>query len=154
MTPMVPDSLGRALALNNAHAAELSLLDPDRLARLVDRAFLAVWAPDEAGFLIAFDQDAPYESPNFHWFQDRWRRFVYVDRVVVRPECRGRGHAEALYRLLFARAAAACHELIGCEVNIEPPNPASDRFHARLGFQALGSAGRGIKRVRYLGRKI
>ena len=29
-------------------------------------------------------------------------------------------------------------DLIGCEVNIRPPNPGSHRFHKRLGFHQVG----------------
>jgi uncharacterized protein len=34
--------------------------------------------------MLAFDQDADYDSPNFLWFRERLARFVYADRVVVR----------------------------------------------------------------------
>ena len=119
------------LALNNEHAEELSLLAPARLAHLLSTAFHArVVAPD--ALLVAFDQDADYDSPNFLWFRERRARFVYVDRVVVSPAARGRGLARALYSGLFDSALTAGHALICCEVNSAPPNPASDAFHAAL----------------------
>ncbi len=37
-------------------------------------------------------------------------------------------------------ARAADHTCIGCEINADPPNPASDAFHARFGFRNIGSA--------------
>ena len=134
--PLAPRD-GWALALNNAHAVELSWLDASRFAEMVAGAFLACRIPDTA-FLLAFDQDARYDSPNFVWFRARYSRFVYVDRLVVAPEARGRRHARRLYDELFDRARAAGHDEIVCEVNIEPPNPASDAFHARLGFTEVG----------------
>jgi predicted GNAT superfamily acetyltransferase len=144
-----------ALALNNAHAVELSWLEPERFAELIGRAFLARRIGRDA-FLLAFDQDADYDSPNFLWFRDRLARFVYVDRVVVAPQGRGRGHARRLYDALFEQARRAGHDQVVCEVNIEPPNPASDAFHAALGFREVGGAAihDGRKTVRYLRRAL
>ena len=52
-------SLGKTLlALNNEHARELSWLEPDRLQRLVEQAFLARRIGDLDAFLLAFDQGA------------------------------------------------------------------------------------------------
>ena len=144
------------LALNNAHAVELSELTVEGLARLFRAAFLVRVAEAGAALLVAFDQDADYDSPNFLWFRRRYDRFVYVDRVVVAPAARGRGLAKALYADLFAAAAAAGHRRVACEVNVVPPNPASDAFHAALGFAEVGRAGladRG-KAVRYLVRSL
>src|SRR5436190_22006991 len=118
--------LGRTLlALNNAHARELSWLEPARLEYLVREALLARRIGSLDAFLLAFDQDARYDSPNFLWFRSRYPRFVYVDRIVVASSARGRGHARALYDDLFARAVAAGHARVVCEVNMQPPNPGS-----------------------------
>ncbi len=87
-----------------------------------------------SAFLLAFDEGAEYDSPNYLWFRRRYPRFVYVDRVAVAQAARGRGHARRLYADLMARAAAADHDVVVCEVNSDPPNPASDAFHATLGF--------------------
>ena len=143
---------GKLLALNNAHAQELSWLEPERLTDLLGQAFLATRIGEVDALLIAFDQDADYDSPNFLWFRSRLPRFVYVDRVVVAAEARGRGHARRLYRDLFNHAARAGHDTIACEVNISPPNPESDAFHAALGFTeiATGLIQGGLKTVRYL----
>lgn len=150
MTP----TLERVLALNNAHATELSWLDPDRLENLVARAFRVQYLGDVDAFLLAFDQDADYDSPNFLWFRARHDSFVYVDRIVVAPIARGRGYARQLYDELFGQARRAGHDRVVCEVNSEPPNPASDAFHAALGFSEVGAATLpgGAKTVRYLRR--
>jgi predicted GNAT superfamily acetyltransferase len=144
-----------ALALNNAHAVELSWLEAPRFAELIARAFFARRI-GSAAFLLAFDQNADYDSPNFLWFRARYRRFVYVDRVVVSPEHRGRGYARQLYEDLFDQARRRGHDQIVCEVNTQPPNPASDAFHARLGFAEVGRAvlPGGAKTVRYLRRAL
>jgi predicted GNAT superfamily acetyltransferase len=68
---------------------------------------------------------------------------------------RGRGYARRLYDDLFDRAGEAGHAIVGCEVNSDPPNPASDAFHAALGFAEVGRAKiPNGKTVRYLLRAI
>ncbi|MCE3290444.1 MAG: GCN5-related N-acetyltransferase [Caulobacter sp.] len=128
------------LALNNAHAVELSLLDAAGLERLVAAAFAARRIGLADALLIAFDQDADYDSPNFLWFRERYGRFVYVDRVVTAAAARGRGLAGRLYRDLVEQARAAGHARIVCEVNSDPPNPASEAFHRGFGFRPVGEA--------------
>lgn len=144
------------LALNNAHAIELSPLTLAELDRLIRISFAATSITDASAFLIAFDQDADYSSANFLWFRDRYDRFVYVDRVVTSPLTRGRGYARALYTDLFHRAKEAGHSRVVCEVNLVPPNPTSDAFHAALGFAEVGRASilDGAKTVRYLLRSL
>jgi predicted GNAT superfamily acetyltransferase len=146
----------RVLALNNEHARELSLLDAGRLVDLVGRAFLSRRIGAVDAWLLAFDQDADYDSPNFLWFRLRYARFVYVDRIVVAASARGRGHARRLYDELFEHARRAGHDRVVCEVNHEPPNPASDAFHAALGFSEVGmdAIHGGGKTVRYLARVL
>jgi predicted GNAT superfamily acetyltransferase len=161
VTPLTTNDLAGAdgaalLALNNAHAVELSWLEPERLAHLVDQAFVARRVGVADALLLTFDQAADYDSVNYLWFRERYPAFVYVDRVVVDDAARGRGLARALYDDLFAAAKAAGHQRIVCEVNSDPPNPASDRFHAALGFVTVGTAAihGGKKTVTYLERVL
>jgi predicted GNAT superfamily acetyltransferase len=123
---------------------------------LIGQAFYARAIGEVDAFLLAFDQTADYDSPNYLWFRERYARFVYVDRVVVAPPLRGRGYARQFYADLFDEARRAGHELVVCEVNSDPPNAASDAFHAALGFREVGRAAihHGRKTVRYLARAI
>jgi len=108
------------------------------------------------GFIIAVQPGAAYDSPNFRWFEQRYERFVYVDRIVVAAASRGKGLARAFYQTLFERARLANARHIACEVNVDPPNPASDAFHARMGFVEVGRrllSDRG-KTVRYLMKSL
>lgn len=154
--PIDEPALAPLLELNNLNAADLSWLDAPRLAELVRRAFHARRIGAVDAFLLAFDQDADYDSPNFLWFRQRYPRFVYVDRIAVGVSARGRGLARLLYDDLFEAARRAGHDVITCEVNAEPPNPVSDAFHAALGFSEVGSAAihGGRKRVRYYERAL
>jgi predicted GNAT superfamily acetyltransferase len=153
--PSDASALKDLLSLNNAHARALSWLEPERLVHMVRAAFLARRIGQANAFLLAFDQDADYGSPNFLWFRSRYKRFVYVDRIVVAPAARGRGYARLLYNDLFQHASRAGHDRVVCEVNADPPNPVSDAFRARLGFVEVGSpTTHDGKTVRYFSRGL
>jgi predicted GNAT superfamily acetyltransferase len=158
---VAPADLPAILALNNQHAAEVNALTLGQLEDLLATAARArvivqgasplaghspASLPDTLGFVIALDERTPPHGPNHEWFLARERAFVYVDRIVIAPDARGRGFARALYEDL-ADGRPLC-----CEVNLDPPNPGSLAFHERLGFRAVGEATdpRNGKRVRYL----
>ena len=147
----LPD-IAWVLALNNAHAYETSFLDAPGISALLDHAFYCRGIDRGAtAFLIALDQNAHYDNPNFNWFKQRYGSFVYVDRVIVAGAARGQGLATKLYEDLFIKARDAGHGRVVCEINIDPPNPVSDAFHGAMGFAAVGQAVlySGKKEVRY-----
>lgn len=86
------------------------------------------------GFLIGLTEAAPYDSPNFGWFAERHPSFAYVDRVAIDEALRGAGWGPALYRGFQAWARQAGRPLLCAEVNTEPPNSRSLRFHELFGF--------------------
>lgn len=143
------------LALNQAHLAETSSMDQAKLRRMAAEAFYIRGIGRADAFLIAFDQDADYDSPNFLWFRAREARFVYIDRIIVAAGARGRGYGRALYEDLFDLARRGEYGWIACEINREPPNLVSDAFHAALGFNEVGStASNDGKAVRYMMKGI
>ena len=145
------DDLPAVLALNNAHAVDVNALTADALAALVAVAVRARVVGACEGFLIALCERTPVQGPNHAWFLARYPAFVYIDRVVIAAEARGRGHARSLYADLATMAEG---RPLCCEVNVIPPNPGSLAFHDRLGFETCGEADdpRSGKRVRYLVR--
>jgi predicted GNAT superfamily acetyltransferase len=141
LRPFRPEDAPTVLALNAASVAVLSPLDADGLRALAAQA--AWFRVVERGgavqaFLLALREGADYASPNYRWFAERHPRFLYVDRVVVAAAARGAGLGAALYDALFAFARAEGVALVACEFDVEPPNPASARFHARYGFHEVG----------------
>jgi uncharacterized protein len=140
------------LLLNNANAKETSALDSASLKALLDMAIYARGIDRGAtALLIALEDSAAYVNPNFMWFKASRESFVYIDRVIVSISARGQGIARVLYEDLIAAAKRAGHDRVVCEVNIEPPNPASEAFHVAMGFEAVGQATihDGEKTVRY-----
>ena len=129
------------LALNEAFVSVLSPLDVGRLARLHAQAALHRLIEHDGrieAFLLALRDGVDYDSPNYRWFAQRHARFLYVDRIVVAGTTRSRGAGSRLYRDLHALAQRDGVPLITCEFDLDPPNPASARFHAKLGFREVG----------------
>ena len=98
---------------------------------------------------LALREGASYDSANYLWFQERYLRFLYVDRVVVSHSAQGRGLGKLLYEDLFKYAQSAGIGLITCEFDVDPPNEPSQRFHQAFGFAEVGShhVGAAAKRV-------
>lgn len=143
-TPMAsePRHFADILALNAASVHFLSPLTPERLAHLHAHAAYHKVAQHDGrvlAFLLAFAPGAPYDSVNYRWFDMRYRDFLYVDRIVVAEAARGLGLASRLYRDLFDFARAHGYERVVCEFDVDPPNPASERFHRGFGFTEVGS---------------
>ena len=139
--PAATEDFDAILALNQESVAVLSPLTRERLAALDACAALHLVLEDGArviAFLLALREGATYDSPNYCWFAQRYERFVYVDRVVVSSAVRGRGAGARLYEALFEFAATQAVGPVTCEYDVEPPNPASERFHARFGFSEVG----------------
>jgi len=142
LRPVLSTDRAAVLRLNLASEAVLSPLTAERLQMLLGQAWhhrVALLDAKVQAFLIALAPGADYDSPNYRWFAQRYADFVYVDRVVVATEARQAGLASVLYEDLMTRARAGGIARITCEVDIEPPNPASLRFHARFGFVEVGT---------------
>jgi predicted GNAT superfamily acetyltransferase len=139
---LVPSDLDAVLALNRAAEPGVGPLDAHGLAELVELADHSRVVTDGdrlAGALIALLPERGYASPNYRWFDASGVAFLYVDRVMVAAGRRGAGVGRRLYEDTVAAARAMGLPRVVCEVNEDPPNPASLAFHIRLGFQGLCS---------------
>lgn len=137
-----PADFATILELNSESVQFLSPLTPERLVRLHRMAaYHKVVDVDDfvAAFLLAFREGADYDSPNYAWFVERYPQFFYIDRVVAAPASRGRGFAALLYEDIAAFASRTGTSLLTCEFDLDPPNPVSMRFHARMGFREIGT---------------
>jgi predicted GNAT superfamily acetyltransferase len=134
-----PADFPSILALNEASVQFLSPLTRERLQSLHGDAalHLVMEAADGtiAAFLLAFREGAGYNSVNYRWFAARYARFLYVDRVVVARAFRAQGAATCLYAEVFRSAQQDDVPCVTCEFDIDPPNPISERLHAKFGFR-------------------
>lgn len=158
LRPLRPDdaaTLDAVLELNQRWVPHVGPLSAERLIGILGDASVALVAelPDDldrsdvrrtAGFVIALGPGSSYDSPNYRWFEQRAAdggssaMFRYVDRIAVSPEAQGRGVGRGLYEAVFAEARASDAGEVTCEVNVDPPNPASLAFHTCLGFVGVG----------------
>ena len=148
----VPADFPAILALNAESVHFLSPLDAARLQHLhAQAAYHRVLDIDGrvGAFLLALREGVDYDSPNYRWLAQRYDEFLYVDRVVVGMTQQGRRLGAQLYEDLFAFARASGIVQVTCEFDLDPPNPASARFHARFGFREVGTQwlGGGKKQV-------
>lgn len=125
-------------ALNAACVPEVGAADEAELAALAAMSEVALVAerPDAGvvGFCIVLPPGTEYSSPNYRYFAERFGDFAYLDRIAVDAHHRGRGIGAALHAEIDRTTAAA---VIALEINVDPPNEASMRFHERLGFVEL-----------------
>ena len=140
------------LRVNNLSNQETSMLTRERFDRMIALARVASFIEPSAAFVLAFAEDDEFDGGHFLWFRRRFDKFLYIDRSVVAADQRRLGLGRLLYADLFKRAEELGHKSVVCEVNLQPPNPISDRFHAVQGFEEVGRATieDGAKTVRYL----
>ena len=135
--------LTRVLEINNANTPGVSELTLSELETDIENCLHALAIDNEHGevcaFCITFAPDAPDAGVNHRWFADRFESFVYLDRIAIDPTYQNLGLGVLLYQSVEQQMIdSAQHSLLCCEVNLEPPNPGSLRFHHRIGFTEVG----------------
>lgn len=138
--PRAPGDDDRVRAINAANVPEVGPLDDARLVLFSASAphFDVVELDGEVvGIFVGLAEGSDYASPNYRWFAARHERFAYVDRIALVPAARGLGVGDEVYARFEAWAAATGRSVVCAEVNVEPPNPRSLRFHERRGYVAV-----------------
>ena len=137
-----PDDHEPLLALNAANVPEVGTMDAARLDFFFEQApYLKVVDLDGtvAGMLIGLTEaTTDYPSKNYGWFRERYDSFAYIDRIAIGETARGQGWGPALYADFQEWAAANDRSRLLAEVNTEPPNQRSLRFHHIFGFVEVG----------------
>lgn len=131
------------LAINQANVPALGDETLESLRQLIEWSAMAIGIETDdalAGFCLVMLPGLPYPSANYRWFAERYADFIYLDRVGFAAEHRGRGYGAALYAEVERRARISTPPptLFTLEVNLDPPNDGSIRFHQRLGFVEVG----------------
>lgn len=142
LVPATPGHFPEILILNRESVEFLSPLTAERLSHLHGMALyhkVVLEGSEVAAFLMAFGPGTTYDSPNYQWFAARYNHFLYIDRVVVRPQSRSRRYGRLLYQDVFLSAATLGAKHVVCEFDIDPPNPVSAAFHRSMGFSEVGT---------------
>ena len=105
------------------------------------------------GFVLCLAPRTRYASRNYAWFNERYQEFLYVDRIAVAIEHRGRGIGTQLYERVIEHAESLQFP-VTAEVNLTPPNPGSIRFHERHSFTEVGAFHQGVKSVTMMLRPL
>lgn len=142
----IPADLPALSAINAESTPGVSDETEESLGQLIALGTCLV-AADEGNSPLGFiNLVAPgtqaYPSENLRWFE-RWQAeqgasLHYVDRIAIAARGRGQRLGQQLYEAAFRQAAD--HDYLGCEINTDPDNPGSHRFHRRLGFELAGEA--------------
>lgn len=136
------EDFDRIVELNAKEVQQTSSMDRQRLIELAQLATyhkVAIFNGRVAAFILAMKENVPYQNDNYAWFVMRLREFIYVDRIVVDSAFSGLKIGSRIYTELFDFARVHGRSYIACEYNIQPPNPASKKFHDKFGFQELGT---------------
>ncbi len=137
--PCTEDDVDALVAINNSGYPAVPMATAEEMLGLLSMCSLALIAQDEdgvpLGFVMAMDPGLDYASENYVFFESRFSNHLYIDRIVLSDKSRGLGLGSTLYQHIFDRARADGRERVTCEVNLEPPNPGSLRFHRRWGFE-------------------
>jgi len=152
--------LSKVLEINNANTPGVSELTFAELELDLHSSLHALVTENEQGevcaFCITFDPGAPDAGDNHRWFAERYKSFVYLDRIAIDSNYQNRGLGALLYQSVEHHMLnSAEHSLLCCEVNLEPPNPGSLRFHKRIGFTEFDHRSYNeFDRVSLLGKNI
>ncbi len=135
--------LDRLVSINEANVPEVGPADHDHLAFLIDESAirLVLEADDQiAGFCLVLGPGSTYDSVNYTYFMGRYDDALYLDRVAFDHRFQGRGFGQALYAAVYEQMVRehADAARLTLEVNLDPPNEASLRFHERQGFVEVG----------------
>lgn len=129
------------LRINAESVHFLSPLTQDRLKHLDEESAIHLVATEDEkvlGFCLAFREAADYDSINYLWFGEHYKKFLYIDRVVVDVNERKKGLGNRFYKEIFKRGKEIKVPIVTAEIDVSPPNPISLEFHKKFGFHEVG----------------
>ncbi|GIJ00538.1 hypothetical protein CLV28_1247 [Sediminihabitans luteus] len=143
LRPARSEDIERIVELNNASTPAVPMTPLEDMRELVEESTLTLVAAEPTtdepvGFVVTFDSGADFDAENYAWFEERDFDHYYVDRIVVGAEARDQGLGQRFYEEVIEIARREGRAEVTCEVNVEPVNPGSLRFHGRLGFEDQG----------------
>ena len=140
-------------SLNQENTPEVGSLNDAKsfrkLFELSSNSLLIEYKNQVIGFMICFRENSIYDSENYMFFNDKKKKFLYIDRVVIKSDYRRMGFGTRVYKYLD-KVAAKESLPICCEVNSIPLNQISFNFHAKNGFIMVGERDFKDHSVRYL----
>ena len=108
-----------------------------KLLNMSSLNLLLKYKDEVIGFIVCFRERSNYSSLNYKFFNNKEKRFLYIDRVVIKEGYRRKGYGTKIYKYLedfFIKDLIP----ICCEVNSFPRNEVSINFHIKNGFEYVG----------------
>jgi predicted GNAT superfamily acetyltransferase len=135
-----PADLEEIWELNQANVPMVGSVDQGRMQYLVDACQYALLVEESSldGFSLVFGPGSSYDSVNYQWFSDKRPGAYYLDRVAFRSGAQRQGLGTALYQHIEKLLVNDGAQELALEVNVDPPNLSSLRFHEHHGFVEVG----------------
>ena len=138
--PLLHEDASSVWIINEQGLPGTGKVTVEEISHLIDISdvSLGVFEHDKmVGFVICLSPNLDYGSLNYAWFNENYDEFLYVDRIAVATEHRNNGIGSFIYQKLIDISEQK-QIPITAEVNLEPPNPGSMRFHHRFDFSEVG----------------
>ncbi len=135
---LTADDLDVMLAINQENVPAVGPETEETMQQIFEWSSLALGIEvDQAlvGYCLIMKPGLPYQSSNYQWFCNKYEEFIYLDRVAFTESHQGRGYGSLLYDEVESRSTESLFTL---EVNLEPRNDGSLRFHERRRFVEVG----------------
>lgn len=137
--PIQPRHHSAILEMNAEFVHWLFPMKQSDLDYILERATYARQIDNGKGVLLGYPHDVDYPNhKNLIWLRQHCEAFFYIDRVIIAAGFHGKSYGQQLYDDVEGYARIQDYELLVCEVNTKPYNPASHRFHIRRGFKPIG----------------
>ena len=138
--PITSSHHAAILKMNADFVHWLAPLNQAGLDRMLERAAYGRQIDNGQGVLVGYADTVDYpDHENLNWLRGRYTSFFYIDRVIIAKEAHGRGYGQRLYDDVECFAREQGYTYLTCEVNTQPDNPGSHRFHLARGFEAAGT---------------
>jgi predicted GNAT superfamily acetyltransferase len=123
------------------------------LIKISSNAFYFSKNDELIGFIICFRENSVYGSENYKFFNKNKKKFIYIDRIVVKDGYRRMGFGTKFYKYLDKVASEKLLPIC-CEVNSIPKNEISMNFHINNGFKEVGKRDYQNHSVKYFEKNI
>ncbi|MAR94449.1 MAG: hypothetical protein CMA45_05200 [Euryarchaeota archaeon] len=154
--PLLQDDASSVWEINEQGLPGTGKVSVEEISHLIEISEISLGVFEQenlVGVVICLSPNVDYGSLNYAWFNEKYQDFIYVDRVAVSTNHRGQGIGSYIYQELI-NISEQKQIPITAEVNLNPPNPGSMRFHHRFNFSEVGIIHHTDKSVTMLLRQL
>jgi len=139
--PLKNKLLEDILSINQEHVPLVGSLENVKdLENLLKMSFLFAITKENneiTSFIVCLREGEQYKSLNYAYFSEKYKKFLYVDRIGVKNGHQNKGLGSLLYKKID-QIGNKIDLPICAEVNIKPYNKTSIQFHIKHGFEKIG----------------